>query len=61
MCDETASQRTIDRVSDMGDALRKAFEQLGPVLGAAHVEAVGHRVVHGGDVFHDAVVIDDSR
>jgi acetate kinase len=54
------SHGTIDRVSDMGDALRKAFEQLGPVLGGAHVEAVGHRVVHGGDVFHDAVVIDDA-
>lgn len=50
----------IDRVSDMRDALRKAFDQLAPVLDGAPVEAVGHRVVHGGDVFTDAVVIDDS-
>ena len=50
----------IDRVSNMGDALRQAFEQLSPVLGGARVEAVGHRVVHGGEVFHDAVLIDDA-
>lgn len=25
-----------------------------------HIDAVGHRVVHGGDTFRDAVVIDDS-
>lgn len=51
---------TIERVSDIADALRKAFEQLAPVLGDARIEAVGHRVVHGGDVFHDAVRIDDA-
>jgi acetate kinase len=50
----------IDRVSNMSDALREAFEQLSPVLGGARVDAVGHRVVHGGDIFHDAVLIDDA-
>ena len=50
----------IDRVSNMADALQKAFDQLGPALGGARVEAVGHRVVHGGDVFHEAVLIDDA-
>ena len=50
----------IERVFNMGDALRKAFEQLGPALGGERIKAVGHRVVHGGDLFHEAVLIDNE-
>ena len=32
----------------------------GPLASANEVAAVGHRVVHGGERFHDAVVIDDK-
>jgi acetate kinase len=37
-----------------GEALAGAIERLGPV------DAVGHRVVHGGIEFRDAVVLDDE-
>jgi len=46
----------IERVSDMGQALSAAFEK----LGSSAIEAVGHRVVHGGDRFHESVIIDDE-
>jgi acetate kinase len=48
----------IARVADMGEALREAFDRLAPLLGGEPVEAVGHRVVHGGDLFHESVIID---
>lgn len=46
----------IERVSDMCQALSTAFNQ----IGAPQIEAVGHRVVHGGDRFHDSTIIDDE-
>lgn len=42
---------------DAGGALRRALEQVGQ--GAA-VDAVGHRVVHGGSVFTHTTLIDDD-
>ncbi len=36
------------------------FAEVGPPLGEVEVEAVGHRVVHGGDRFSEPVVIDDQ-
>ncbi|HWE52929.1 MAG TPA: acetate kinase [Bryobacteraceae bacterium] len=48
----------IARVADMGQALREAFDRLAPLLDGEQVEAVGHRVVHGGDRFHESVIID---
>lgn len=61
--DRLLGHGSVDRVSSMpgagmNDALERAFDQLRPVLGGAAVEAVGNRVVHGGDVFHASVLID---
>ncbi len=47
---------TIDRIGTMKSALDEAFG----ALGNAVVEAVGHRVVHGGGRFAEAVLIDDA-
>lgn len=50
------------RVTDFEDALRSAldaFERHGPAIDRDHLAAVGHRVVHGGDLFADPVVVDD--
>jgi acetate kinase len=48
----------VQRVSDMVEALREAFDRLAPLLRGEAVEAVGHRIVHGGDRLHESVVID---
>ena len=50
-------------VADHGEALRLAlglFAELGPDLAQASVHAVGHRVVHGGSVFSEPVLVDDD-
>lgn len=44
----------VERVSSMPEAIRTMFDQ----LGADSVEAVGHRIVHGGDLFRQSVIID---
>jgi acetate kinase len=44
----------VERVAGMNEAVRSAFGQ----IGNATVDAVGHRVVHGGDRFHESVIID---
>ncbi len=44
----------VERVSSMADALKSVFQQ----VVSTTVEAVGHRVVHGGDRFHESVIID---
>lgn len=44
----------VERVSSMADALKSVFQQ----IDGATVEAVGHRIVHGGDRFHESVIID---
>lgn len=44
----------VERVASMADAIHAMFDR----LGAEKVEAVGHRVVHGGDLFHQSVIID---
>jgi acetate kinase len=43
-----------ERVCSMADALKSVFRQIDP----RSVEAVGHRVVHGGDQFYQSVIID---
>ena len=50
-------------ISDHGSALtvmQRLFADAGQPLDHAGVVAVGHRVVHGGPVFGDPVVIDDD-
>jgi acetate kinase len=44
----------VERIGGMGDAVASVFQQIGDT----RVEAVGHRVVHGGDRFHESVIID---
>jgi len=43
-----------EREAGVGEALQSVFRQ----IGGTTVEAVGHRVVHGGDRFHESVIID---
>jgi acetate kinase len=50
----------IARVSDMKEALRQTFDRLAPLLGGEPVQAVGHRIVHGGELFHESVIIDEA-
>jgi acetate kinase len=50
-------------VSDHGEALRIViglFDEVGPSLAEAGIAAVGHRVVHGGEVFSAPTLIDDD-
>jgi acetate kinase len=51
---------SIDRVSSMRDAFVRALEQVSPALNEGRVDAIGHRVVHGGDTFHESVLIDEN-
>ncbi len=52
--DRLITRGTVERVTNMFDALAGVF----PNLGDTKVEAVGNRVVHGGDLFHTSVLID---
>lgn len=50
-------------VPDHGAALRVViglFDEVGPSLAEVGIAAVGHRVVHGGDVFSAPTLIDDD-
>lgn len=50
-------------VPDHGTALRTVidlFDEAGPSLAEAGIAAVGHRVVHGGEVFSAPTLIDDD-
>lgn len=50
------------RIADFEDALRsamEAFDRHGPAIDRDGLAAVGHRVVHGGDLFAEPVVVDD--
>src|SRR5271165_1783802 len=52
--EQVLAKGQVERVSSMSDALTVVFRQ----IDNAHVNAVGHRVVHGGDRFYESVVID---
>jgi acetate kinase len=54
--DQLIARDTVERITNIEDALRGVFEKLGDTK----VDAVGHRVVHGGDLFHSSVLIDDD-
>ncbi len=55
--DEALLQRgEIERVSNMSDALAAAFLQLGD----SPVDAVGHRIVHGGDRLFESTILTDD-
>jgi acetate kinase len=46
----------VERVTSMSDALASVFEQ----VGKGAVDAVGNRIVHGGDLFHESTIVDDE-
>jgi len=50
------------KVERIGESLthEQAFAQIAAGLGGQAIDAVGHRVVHGGARFHEAVRIDDA-
>ena len=52
--DQLLGKGTVERVSSMAEALQSVFAQLGP----GPIEAVGHRIVHGGDRFRESMIID---
>jgi acetate kinase len=52
--DQLLGKGAVERVSSMGDALRSVFDQLGP----GPIDAVGHRIVHGGDRFRESTIVD---
>jgi acetate kinase len=45
--------------ADHRAALRRVIEHLS-TLAVSEVDAIGHRIVHGGEYFQDAVLIDDE-
>ena len=51
------SEENLD-ISNFEDAVRAVIERLGSLV--QNVEAVGHRVVHGGDLFTSATELDDA-
>ncbi len=57
---EARAERRIGSHEDALTAVLDAFETHGPALDEVDIAAVGHRVVHGGDLFADPVLIDDD-
>ena len=54
--DRQLMQGEAERVASMEEAFQAVFAQLGDT----HIDAVGHRVVHGGDLFHASVIVTDA-
>ena len=57
---EARVERPIASHEEALTAVLDAFEQHGPSLDDVELDAIGHRVVHGGDRFADPVLIDDE-
>jgi acetate kinase len=59
----TGERRTsgiIEEVDDHRAALREVVDRIGSLGDAGSVEAIGHRVVHGGEVFSEPTLITDD-
>jgi acetate kinase len=59
----SGEHRTEREIANHEDALRaamEAFTEHGPSLDEVDLEAVGHRVVHGGARFSEPVLVDDA-
>jgi acetate kinase len=54
--DRMLTHGLVERVASMDQAIDGVFGK----LGGQPVDAVGHRVVHGGDRYYTSVIIDDS-
>jgi len=52
--EQVLAKGDLERVAGMADAVKSVFRQ----IDSASVDAVGHRVVHGGDRFHESVIVD---
>jgi acetate kinase len=57
---EAEEERQVGSHEDALTAVLDAFESHGPLLDEVEIAAIGHRVVHGGDLFADPVLIDDD-
>ncbi|HYO40444.1 MAG TPA: acetate kinase [Nocardioidaceae bacterium] len=57
---EHRTERAFGTHEDALRAVLEAFESQGPHLGSAGLEAVGHRVVHGGPLFSAPALVDDG-
>jgi acetate kinase len=62
---ETSTERrlaggVVEEVADHAAALAAIGEELSATIGADGVDAVGHRVVHGGERFSEPTLIDDA-
>lgn len=53
---ERESAGVVEEVVDHADALRRVVDELGPIV----PDAVGHRVVHGGERFSEPAIVDDD-
>ena len=53
-------EETTAPVKDAAQAIAIAFDKLAGVGDLKAIEAVGHRFVHGGDLFSESVLIDDA-
>jgi acetate kinase len=51
---------TEERISSEPEALEAAFDRVFDRIRDTKIDAVGHRVVHGGDRFSNAVIIDSK-
>ncbi|MDP1853530.1 MAG: acetate kinase [Candidatus Omnitrophota bacterium] len=55
------SKGVIEHIGEKGSSIKDHYRGLKIILeGINHVDAVGHRVVHGGEKFRDPVLIDKS-
>lgn len=57
---EALRQGVVERIGDNGKTHKAAVAEILEQLESSTPEAVGHRVVHGGERFHDATLIDDE-
>lgn len=53
-------QGSLQRVDDFNAALAQVLAETSAQVGQGDIQAVGHRVVHGGERFHEATLIDDN-
>jgi acetate kinase len=56
---ERVTGGSVEEVEDHREALRSVIEAVGD-QGDVSIEAIGHRVVHGGDAFSEPVLLDDE-
>lgn len=54
--EQVLAEGQIERLASTTEALRTLFGRIGDV----QVDAVGHRIVHGGQYFHESVIIDQD-